>query len=136
MTFPSLTLAARLTGRLVYVAGPYRADTEEERLAHVARAARLGRLVMDAGGVPIVVHPSIAAGVYGDPGDATGPRATAERTRGMARTLSIALHVSTMGGACVALTREDGTFSEGTEREVGVFRAEDVFPVRPSEVEP
>lgn len=41
---------------LVYVAGPYSAPTEAERLANVNRAIDVGRQVYDAGGADFVPH--------------------------------------------------------------------------------
>lgn len=120
-----------VAGRIVYVAGPYRHDTEQGRAEHVERACRLAHRVMDAGGVPVVVHPAILHGVYGEPSDSD----LVERERGVANTLTLALFVRNAGGRCVALTRDDGSLSQGTADEVALFAAHDVLPVFPSEVD-
>jgi len=127
----NVNLSSFVANRIIYVAGPYRHDTEAGRVQHVERACRLAHKVMRAGGVPVVVHPAILHGVYGDPSD-TDP---AERERGVANTLSLALYVRNAGGRCVALTREDGSLSQGTADEAALFAAHDVLPVFPSEVE-
>ena len=123
-------LAELVAGRLVYVAGPYRADTEAERIENTQRACRLAHKVMLAGGVPVVVHPAILHSVYGDPSDAD----PVERERGVANTLALALFIRNTGGRCVALLREDGSMSQGTKDEVALFASHDVIPFFPEEV--
>lgn len=128
----STSFRERAPGLLVYVAGPYRADTEAERLDNVRLACRVAHGVVRAGGIPVVVHPAIAQGVYGDPSDAD----PVERERGVANTLTLALYVRNAGGLCVAITRPDGSLSQGTRDEVALFAAHNVFPVFPVELEP
>ncbi|HEY7821311.1 MAG TPA: FHA domain-containing protein, partial [Acidimicrobiia bacterium] len=53
---------------LVYVAGPYTADTDEQRLANIAAAQAWGAKVIDAGGIPVVPH-NMSEGIAGK-GDA------------------------------------------------------------------
>jgi hypothetical protein len=125
-------LAELVAGRLIYVAGPYRASTAEERERNTRRACRLAHLVMEAGGVPVVVHPAILHGVYGDPSDSD----PVERERGVANTLALAMWIRNAGGRCVALLREDGSLSQGTKDEVALFAPHDVLPFFPSEVDP
>ena len=127
----SVNLSTFVVNRIIYVAGPYRHDTEAGRVEHVERACRLAHKIMAAGGVPVVVHPAILHGVYGEPSD-TDP---VERERGVANTLTLALFVRNAGGRCVALTRDDGSLSQGTADEAALFAAQDVLPVFPSEVE-
>ena len=97
----------------VYIAATYADPSPTVRAWHVARACLLGRLVLECGHAPVVVHPSIAAGVYGDDAD---PR---ERERG----LRAALEVMDGCGHLWALLRDDGTMSSGTAEEWRLFRA-------------
>jgi uncharacterized protein GlcG (DUF336 family) len=127
----NVNLSSFVANRIIYVAGPYRHDTEAGRVQHVERACRLAHKIMAAGGVPVVVHPAILHGVYGEPSDSD----PVERERGVANTLTLALFVRNAGGRCVALTREDGSLSQGTADEAALFAAHDVLPVFPSEVE-
>lgn len=53
---------------LVYVAGPYTADTDEQRLANIAAAQAWGAKVIDAGGIPVIPH-NMSEGIA-DKGDA------------------------------------------------------------------
>ena len=50
----------------VYIAGPYTADTAEGRERNVARAAQLSRYAVQCVYAPIIPHPAILAGGYGD----------------------------------------------------------------------
>jgi len=126
----SANFCNRTPGLLVYVAGPYRADTEEEREQNVRLACRVAHAVVLAGGIPVVVHPAILHGVYGEPSDSD----PVERERGVANTLTLALYVRNAGGLCVAITRDDGSLSQGTRDEVALFAPHNVFPVFPVEV--
>ncbi len=91
----------------VYIAASFADPSPTVRAWHVARACLLGRLALECGHAPVVVHPSIAAGVYGDDAD---PR---ERERG----LRAALEVMRGCDAMWALLRDDGTMSYGTAGE-------------------
>ena len=122
----------QVAGRLVYVAGPYRADLGGERALNVWRACRVARAVMEAGGVPVVVHPAILHEVYG-PSDDADP---VLRERGVANTLALALFVRNVGGACVTILRQDGSLSQGTKDEAALFAHQDVLPLFPSEIDP
>jgi hypothetical protein len=124
------TLQRMVAGRLIYVAGPYRADTEAERLLNVRRACRVASAVMQAGGIPIVVHPAIYHEVYGPSDDADEQ----QRERGVANTLALALYVRNAGGACVTILREDGSLSQGTKDEAALFEAHNVYPLFPFEI--
>lgn len=128
--FPTPGFRERVAGRLVYMAGPYAHPTEEGRLQNVERICRLSRAVLRCGGIPVVVHPTILHGGYGEPSD-TDP---AERARGMTATLAIARFIRDAGGLCVALTRDDNSLSDGTRDEVRLFESMNVYPVYPSEV--
>ena len=89
-----MNLSTFVVNRIIYVAGPYRHDTEAGRVEHVERACRLAHKIMAAGGVPVVVHPAILHGVYGEPSDSD----PVERERGVANTLTLALFVRNAGG--------------------------------------
>jgi hypothetical protein len=91
----------------VYIAGPFTDPRPEVVAWHVARACLLGRLATECGHAPVVVHPSIAAGVYGDDAVAW------QRERG----LRAALEVMHGCDALWALLRDDGTMSSGTAGE-------------------
>lgn len=89
----------------VYIAGPFAGPSPTVRAWNVARASLLGRLALECGHAPVVVHPSIAAGAYdADP---------AQRERG----LRAALEVMRGCDALWALLRDDGTMSSGTAKE-------------------
>jgi len=94
--------------RPVYIAAPYTADTAEELAWNVARAALLGRVALSEGLCPIVVHPSIAAGVYGDDAD------PAERQAGINCSLQLLDLVKGAGGWLWVLAGE----SSGVRAEV------------------
>lgn len=95
----------------VYVAAPFADPSPTVRAWHVARACLLGRLALECGHAPVVVHPSIAAGVYGD------DEVPHERERG----LRAALEVMRGCDALWALLRDDGTMSAGTAEECRLF---------------
>lgn len=95
----------------VYIAAPYADPSPTVRAWHVARACLLGRLALECGHAPVVVHPSIAAGVYGDDSDPV------QRERGLRAALEIVDGCDELW----ALLRDDGTLSEGMAKEWGAF---------------
>jgi len=105
-----------MTRPLLYVAGPYSDPSETIRAWHTDRAALLGKLALACGYAPIVVHTSIAAGVYGDDSDAD------QRAAGMASTLAICAAVVADVGPVWALLRDDRTMSDGTAAEWAMMR--------------
>lgn len=91
----------------VYIAGPFGDPSPTVRAWHVARASLLGRLALECGHAPVVVHPSIAAGVYGDDAD------PAQRERGLRAALEVMRGCDEMW----VLLRDDGTKSDGVRAE-------------------
>lgn len=101
-----------MSRRLVYIAGPYGDPDPAVRAWNVARACLLGRLSQRCGLAPVVVHPSIAAGVYGC------DEVEAERAAGMESTIAVVEACDLLWG----LLRDDGTQSSGTAGEVNAAR--------------
>ena len=124
----SESLRHQVFGRHVYVAGPYRAATEEARLENVQRACRLSLRLLRLGGIPVCVHPTIHLGGYGRDEDEE------ERRMGIRTTLLTATLVRDSGGLCAALCLPDGSLSEGTRGEVALFKPSCVFTFLHDEV--
>lgn len=101
-----------MTPRPVYVAAPF-GDADPARVRwNVARAEALARLLFLEGLAPVSVHGPIASGIYGDDRDPE------ERARGTAATLAALEAFTKGGGFLVALARDDGELSRGTEADV------------------
>lgn len=104
--------------RFCYVAGPFAGSTREEVARNVHRAAMLGRYMLDTyGWVPIVVHPSIQAGVYGD------DSVPEQRDYGIAAVSHILNLVASQDGVVVVIARDDGALSAGTQRELDALKS-------------
>ena len=101
--------------KCVYIAAPYASDHPDGIATNVRRAVALGRLATEQGLAPIVVHPSILAGVYGDDND---PEA---RARGLKCTVAIAKLVARTSGHLWVLRNDDSTMSKGVAGEVVVW---------------
>ena len=93
--------------RPCYIIAPYAGDVDR----NVARACLLGRLALAHGLAPVVVHPAIRAGVYGDDDVAE------ERERGLAASIEVALLVVMAFGDVWVLSNDDGSLSDGCARE-------------------
>jgi hypothetical protein len=101
--------------RAAYIAGPFAARTAAEIEVNVARANALAFFAVRCGYAPLVVHPAVLAGAYGDDGVAD------ERRAGLAATAALARLVGAGGGLLWVLHRDDGTPSAGTVGEVSAF---------------
>jgi len=101
--------------RMVYIAGPYRGKDRAEESENVLRAAALSRLAIKEGLSPIVVHPGIYLGAYGDDGDEE------QRARGLDVAIEIVRAVAEAGGSLWVIRSDDGRLSEGTQRELDSF---------------
>lgn len=93
--------------RPAYIIAPYAGDIDR----NVARAVLLGRLALAHGLAPVVVHPAIKAGVYGD------DDVPEERERGLRAACGIARTVVAAGGDVWALTDDNGSLSAGSRIE-------------------
>ena len=93
---------------LVYIAGPYAGLID----TNVARASELSRYAVAQGLIPLCLHGSIQAGAYGDDDHPE------ERARGLERACSVASLVARSSGRIWVITRDDGSLSDGTEREL------------------
>lgn len=102
--------------QLVYIAGPYKGKDRAEESGNVLRAAALSRLAIREGLSPIVVHPGIYLGAYGDDAD------DEQRAQGLDVAAEIVRAVAESGGAIWVIQRDDKTLSEGTEVEVSAYR--------------
>jgi hypothetical protein len=85
-----------------YIAAPF-AGTPDD-----SRALALARLAMDLGFAPVVIHPAVRAGAYGDDND---PDA---RERGLEAAKTIAAQCDELW----CLLRDDGTASGGCQAEI------------------
>lgn len=102
----------------LYVAAPYRADTPEEVTENVRRACVLGHFAFLKGFAPIVMHPAIHAGVYGN--DAI----PAERAQGVAVDHVFLTMIHVANGRMWVILRDDGSHSEGVMAEVAFLTGE------------
>lgn len=98
--------------RLCYVAAPFGAPTRELQAWNTWRAVALADLAGRRGFLPVVVHPLILEGLWGDDNDPD------VRAAGLRATLAIASAVVEDGGVVWALTHDDGTLSPGVAGEV------------------
>lgn len=105
-----------MTRTAAYIAGPFSDPSPTIRRWHTARAALLCRLATLLGFAAVCVHPTIAAGGYGDDSD------PAQRAAGMEATRAVATLVLSGGGRLWALLHDDGTKSSGTRDEVEIAR--------------
>lgn len=96
----------------VYVAAPFAASTQAERMWNTQRAEFLGDLARAVGRIPEVAHTSILAGHWGD--DSTFE----SRVKGMEATSALCREVCKGGGVVWGLVRDDGTYSTGVQREI------------------
>lgn len=103
--------------RVVYIAGPYAAPDETTRLENVSRATQLALLASLFGYAPLVVHPSIEAGAYGDDNDLE------VRERGLLIVGELCRATAAVGGACWVIARDDGSLSEGTKRDLAAYES-------------
>jgi hypothetical protein len=102
-----------MTRQPLYLAAPYSDASSMIRQWHTARAALLCRLATLSGYSAVCVHPTIAAGGYGDDSDPE------QRAAGLEATLDLCRGVMTLPNAAVwALLRDDSTPSEGTAGEM------------------
>ena len=102
--------------QLVYIAGPYRASDRSEEARNVLKASALSRLAIRKGLSPIVVHPGIYLGAYGDDSDHR------DRAAGLKVATRIVEAVAMSGGAIWVLLDENGGLSEGTGAELRTYR--------------
>ena len=101
-----------MTRPALYIAAPYGDPSPTIRAWHTDRAALLCRLATLSGYSAVCVHPTIAAGGYGDDSD------PAQRAAGMEATLDLCrLVLRSYGAWCWALCRDDGTLSTGAKAE-------------------
>lgn len=100
----------------IYVAGPFAAQEHPLPVPvglHVTRAAAVASWATRMGYAPLVVHPAIAAGAYGDDDDPD------DRRMGLAATVELVrLVASHPAGELWLITRDDGTLSSGTAGEL------------------
>jgi len=97
----------------VYIAAPFAGDVD----VNVQRACQLSMLAVKIGLAPIVVHPGIAAGAYGDDGSPS------ERERGLRAVCALVdLVAEHRYGELWVLLRDDGSMSPGTQREFERFK--------------
>lgn len=104
-------IPAGFDATIVYIAGPYAGLVD----TNVARASELSRFAVSLGIVPLCLHGSIQAGAYGDDDHPE------ERERGLERACDVAALVARSGGQIWVITRDDGTLSSGTERELAAW---------------
>ena len=101
----------------VYIAGPYGDPDPLQIDLNVRRASALARLAVAEGLAPLVVHPAILAGAYGDD---YNPQ---ERAAGLDCSLSLVETVRRhSGGQLWVLTRHDGELSPGTKLELQAWQ--------------
>lgn len=101
---------------LIYVAGPFSAETAKDTAENVTRACALSLFVVTKGMSPIVPHPGIMAGAFGK------EASSAERERGIRMVLVQVENVArAFDGRFWAIRKDDGGFSSGTHREMETF---------------
>jgi hypothetical protein len=100
---------------LLFVAGPYAAETHEETLWNVERAKALGTAAIERGFTAVVPHLSGAAGLFGSPRDdgSAGP----QRDFAIAHSRALATAVGAAGGDLWVLRRDDRSISSGSSQE-------------------
>lgn len=103
--------------RVVYIAGPYAAETPEGIAENIRRAVALGRYAASCGLAPVVPHVIGAAGVYGDPGEGTGD----SRQVALRCALETVRCIAAQGGDLWVIAHDDGTLSSGTALEVDAY---------------
>jgi hypothetical protein len=108
-----------MSGRLVFVAGPYAGPTPEAVQYNVWRALCLGALAVRRGFVPIVPHAPGWLGVYG-PADESLPEARAQAIR---CSRELARQVGLCRGELWVIEQDDLTLSLGTAAEHDAFSA-------------
>lgn len=97
----------------VYVAGPFARDPDNNTRV----AVMVARFATHKGFAPLVVHPSILAGAYGDDNHPE------ERDAGIECALSLLKLVADHPhGELWVIERDDGTLSEGTAMELEAWR--------------
>ena len=101
----------------VYIAGPYHADTLEERAENVRRVGVLSRHAVALGLVPVSVHAAVEAGHFGR------DDVPEDRAAGLWASTQLAAGIARLGGLLWVIRRDDGSLSEGTQREVQAFMA-------------
>lgn len=100
---------------LVYIAGPYAGDVDE----NVRRAVELGRFAVRIGLDPIVPHVLGAAGIYGAPhedDDGTCRKAALECG------VATAAFIGAGGGVLWIILRDDYSMSDGTQNEEWAYK--------------
>jgi len=100
----------------VYIAGPF-GDPDPIRVAfNVQRAMFLGRLAALEGKAPLVVHPMIHGGIYGDDNDPAARSHGTACSMALLRTIMLTSH-----GRLWVLHDDDGNLSPGTKAEVAAW---------------
>lgn len=100
---------------LVYIAGPYAADTPEDRAENARRIGILSRHAIALGLTPVSVHAAVEAGHLGR------DDVPEEREVGLQAACRLAAWVGESGGSMWFIRRDDRTKSEGTTRECKAF---------------
>jgi hypothetical protein len=101
-----------------YIGAPYAASTPREIEENVRRALQLGRWAVAAGFAPIVPHALGAAELYGcakEQDDGTSRRVALECGVAGARM------VAAISGVFLAIRRDDGSLSSGTQAEFDAY---------------
>ena len=100
--------------KLVYIAGPYAAAGRwDDVTANCARAIFLAAYAARIGLCPISPHAMGRAGVYGPPDESEA----GTRERALDRGVRMAGVVAVAGGEFWAISRDDGSLSDGTKDE-------------------
>lgn len=99
----------------MYIAAPYAAPTPEGIAENVRRACLLARYAVSQGLAPVVLHPAIAAGAYGD------EASPEERERGLQCAVEIARTVAAAGGRLWLIMSPHRDVSEGSALELVQF---------------
>ena len=101
---------------VVYICAPYGHTAPEVVKMNVEDAEQLARFAVHMGYSPIVVHSYIDA-VFGDDNNPV------LRKRGLGCVVSIAWSVARSRGHLWVVQRENGTLSDGCQREVNIFHS-------------
>ena len=99
---------------VVYICGPFAAPDQGAVAENIKRAEILGRIAVNRGYAPIVVHSNVEE-LFGSDRD------PALRAVGLECNLAVTRAVAESGGFLWVITRDDGTLSEGCSAEAIEF---------------
>ena len=100
----------------VYIAAPFAGPDEDAVAKNVHRAVGLARLATESGYAPLVIHPAIHAGCYGN------DDSPEDRARGLRIAVELVGLVATNPyGRLWVLARDDGSLSSGCAIELEHF---------------